>query len=74
MRTAPPVARVVASLGVQLAMVLLVAKRLGTKPLLIPKLFTSAKFRLGQTVVKEDRLWLAGTNGPPHIDPVCGSP
>ncbi|MCU1345582.1 MAG: putative transporter ATP-binding protein [Acidimicrobiia bacterium] len=61
LRTAPPVARVVASLGVQLVLVLLIVKKLGTKPLGVAKIFPNRKFHMGSTVMQTDRIWFALT-------------
>jgi len=61
LRTAPPVGRLVASIGVQLVIVLLIVKRLGTRPVLVAKVFPATKFRMGDTVIRSDRFWFALT-------------
>jgi ABC-type branched-subunit amino acid transport system ATPase component/branched-subunit amino acid ABC-type transport system permease component len=61
LRAAPPVARVVASLGVQIAIVLLIVKQLGTVQLPVKKIFPNTRWHLGRAVVETERLWFAGT-------------
>ena len=57
LRAAPPVARVVASLGIQIAIVLLIVKQVGTSAVPVAKIFPDKKFKLGSSVVHSDRLW-----------------
>ncbi len=61
LRSAPPVARVVASLGVQIVIVLLIVKQLGTVQLPIAKIFPNSKWHLGGSVVETERFWFAGS-------------
>ena len=63
LRGAPPVAKCVASIGVQLVMVLAIVKRLGTHPLIVPSLYPKSTFRVGDTSIQYDRLFLAATIG-----------
>jgi ABC-type branched-subunit amino acid transport system ATPase component/ABC-type branched-subunit amino acid transport system permease subunit len=59
LRNAPPVGRVVASLGVQIAIVLLIVKQVGTTLIPIDKIFPDSKFKIGRAVVHSDRMWFA---------------
>jgi ABC-type branched-subunit amino acid transport system ATPase component/ABC-type branched-subunit amino acid transport system permease subunit len=59
LRNAPPVGRVVASLGVQIAIVLLIVKQVGTTLIPIDKIFPDSKFKVGRAVVHSDRMWFA---------------
>jgi ABC-type branched-subunit amino acid transport system ATPase component/branched-subunit amino acid ABC-type transport system permease component len=61
LRSAPPVARVVASLGVQIAIVLLIVKQLGTIQLPVSKIFPNSKLHFGRSVVESERFWFAGS-------------
>jgi ABC-type branched-subunit amino acid transport system ATPase component/ABC-type branched-subunit amino acid transport system permease subunit len=61
LRAAPPVARVVASLGIQIAIVLLIVKQVGTYAIAVDKIFPDKKFKLGGSSVHTDRLWFALT-------------
>ena len=61
LRSAPPVARVVASLGIQIAIVLVILKQVGTTAVVLKKIFPDKKFKLGSSVVHTDRLWFALT-------------
>src|SRR5215203_3019320 len=63
LRGAPPVAKCVASIGVQLVMVLAIVKRLGTHPLIVPTLYPKSTFKIGDTSIQHDRLFLAVTIG-----------
>jgi ABC-type branched-subunit amino acid transport system ATPase component/branched-subunit amino acid ABC-type transport system permease component len=61
LRSAPPVARLVASIGVQIAIVLLIVKEVGTSSLPIKKIFPDSKLKIGSSIVKTDRLWFGLT-------------
>jgi ABC-type branched-subunit amino acid transport system ATPase component/ABC-type branched-subunit amino acid transport system permease subunit len=61
LRAAPPVARVVASLGVQIAIVLLIVKQLGTSQVAVRPIYADRKFKVGTSVVHTDRLWFGLT-------------
>lgn len=61
LRNAPPVGRVVASIGIQLVLVLVIVKKLGTKPLVVEKIFPEDRFKMGDTVIQTDRIWFAAT-------------
>ena len=59
LRTAPPLARVVASLGIQVAIVLLIVKRMGTTQTPVKKVFPDSKLRIGTAVAHTDKIWTA---------------
>ena len=59
LRSAPPLARVVATLGVQVAIVLLIVKQLGSTQLPVAKFLPDSRFKLGETVVHTDRMLVA---------------
>jgi branched-subunit amino acid ABC-type transport system permease component len=61
LRTSPPVARVVASLGIQIAIVLLIVKQVGTTSVAVEPIFPDRKFNVGKAIVHSDRLWFALT-------------
>jgi ABC-type branched-subunit amino acid transport system ATPase component/branched-subunit amino acid ABC-type transport system permease component len=61
LRRATPVARSVASLGVNLAMVGLFAQRLGTSPVVVEPIFPRKVWKLGDIAFPSDRVWFAGT-------------
>jgi ABC-type branched-subunit amino acid transport system ATPase component/branched-subunit amino acid ABC-type transport system permease component len=59
LRTAPPLARLVASLGVQVSIVLLITKRMGTVQVPVANIFPDKKFRLGVSVGNWKFIWTA---------------
>lgn len=61
LRTAPPLARVVASLGVQIALVLLIVKQMGTTQVPVKKIFPDRAFTLGTAVAHTGPIWTALT-------------
>ena len=61
LRTAPPLARVVASLGVQIAIVLVITKQMGTNQVPVAKVFPDKGFKLGTAQVHTDRMLTAAT-------------
>jgi ABC-type branched-subunit amino acid transport system ATPase component/branched-subunit amino acid ABC-type transport system permease component len=61
LRAAPPVARVVASLGVQIAIVLLHLMRVGTLQLPVAKIFPNSRWKIGSSIVETERIWFALT-------------
>jgi ABC-type branched-subunit amino acid transport system ATPase component/branched-subunit amino acid ABC-type transport system permease component len=62
LRTAPPVARAVASLGIMVLMQAVVAQRLGTSPVSVDAIFPSGTYSLGGGLnAPADRLWFAAT-------------
>ncbi|MCU1616969.1 MAG: putative transporter ATP-binding protein [Frankiales bacterium] len=61
LRTAPPVAKAVASLGVSLFITALIAARVGTTALAVQPIFPSDLWSLGSIHVPSDRVYLAAT-------------
>ncbi len=61
LRAAPPVAKVVASLGVQILLVTLTVNKAGASGAKSKKIYPTSKFKLGAAVVSTDRLWFALT-------------
>jgi ABC-type branched-subunit amino acid transport system ATPase component/ABC-type branched-subunit amino acid transport system permease subunit len=61
LRTAPPVASAVASLGVSVVVVGLVTQRLGTVPIPVARIFASGQFTFGDVTVTRDRVFIAIT-------------
>ncbi|MDO8361920.1 MAG: branched-chain amino acid ABC transporter permease/ATP-binding protein [Actinomycetota bacterium] len=61
LRTAPPLARVVASLGIQYLIVLLIVRRMGTTQTPVKKVFPDSKIKLGTAVAHSDKIWTALT-------------
>jgi len=61
LRAAPPLARVVASLGIQISIVLLIVKRMGTTQTPVKKVFPDEKLKLGTAVAHTDKIWTALT-------------
>jgi ABC-type branched-subunit amino acid transport system ATPase component/branched-subunit amino acid ABC-type transport system permease component len=68
LRRATPVARSVASLGVNLAMVGLFAQRLGTSAVIVEPIFPREVWKIGDIAFPSDRLWFAAT-----IVALCGA-
>ncbi|PPJ16288.1 ABC transporter [Nocardia nova] len=60
LRTAPPVAKAVASIGVMLFVQALLALRVGTTPVSVKAILPSGALELGDTRIPADRLWFAG--------------
>lgn len=61
LRTAPPVARAVASIGVLVVITELIAKRLGTAAVSVSPIFPTRTYRVGSVHVSGDRIWFAAT-------------
>ncbi len=61
LRTAPPVARAVASIGVVVALTALIAERLGTSAVNVSAIFPTRTYSIGTAHVSGDRLWFAVT-------------
>ncbi|WP_067650761.1 branched-chain amino acid ABC transporter permease/ATP-binding protein [Nocardia harenae] len=60
LRTAPPVAKAVASIGVMLFVQALLAVRVGTTPVSVKDILPSGVISLGGSRIPVDRLWFAG--------------
>lgn len=61
LRNAPPVAKAVASLGVSLLLTALIAARMGTQPITVESIYPTGTWRLGDVIIPQDRVFLAGT-------------
>jgi ABC-type branched-subunit amino acid transport system ATPase component/branched-subunit amino acid ABC-type transport system permease component len=61
LRTAPPVARAVASIGVLIVITELIAKRLGTAAVTVTAIFPSRTYHIGKVHISADRIWFAVT-------------
>lgn len=61
LRTAPPVARAVAALGISLLMTGLLSERLGTASIAVDSIFPAEMWRKGELFVSSDRVYLAMT-------------
>ncbi len=61
LRTAPPVARAVAALGVSLLFSALIAEKLGTVPVSVSAIFPTHVWHQGSIVIQSDRLFFALT-------------
>lgn len=61
LRTAPPLARVVASIGVQVSIVLLITQRMGTTQVPVDGIFPEGTFKVGETVANWRFIWTAAT-------------
>jgi ABC-type branched-subunit amino acid transport system ATPase component/ABC-type branched-subunit amino acid transport system permease subunit len=61
LRTAPPVARAVAALGVSLVISGLIAEKLGTNPVSVDKIFPTNLWKEGSLVISSDRVYFAAT-------------
>ncbi|MYR08661.1 ATP-binding cassette domain-containing protein [Gordonia sp. SID5947] len=59
MRTAPALAKAVASIGLMLVIQALIALRVGTETPTVSAIFTPQVLRIGDSAVSSDRLWLA---------------
>jgi ABC-type branched-subunit amino acid transport system ATPase component/branched-subunit amino acid ABC-type transport system permease component len=59
LRSEPPVASAVASLGVAVVVAAVITQRLGTRPPPVATMFPEGKLQLGDVTVAEDKLWLA---------------
>ncbi|GAA3698872.1 branched-chain amino acid ABC transporter permease/ATP-binding protein [Gordonia hankookensis] len=59
MRTAPALAKAVASIGLMLVIQALIALRVGTETPTVSAIFTPRVIRIGDSAVSTDRLWLA---------------
>lgn len=60
-RSAPPVARAVASLGITVILTGLIVKRVGDNPVNVAGIFPSKTYTLGSVHVSGDRIWFAVT-------------
>jgi len=60
LRTASPVAKAVASIGVMLLVQALIAKQVGTSPVSVDAILPEDVYMIGGTRVPADRLWFAG--------------
>jgi ABC-type branched-subunit amino acid transport system ATPase component/ABC-type branched-subunit amino acid transport system permease subunit len=61
LRTAPPVARAVASIGVVVVLTALIAQRLGTSAVNVSAIFPTKTYSIGKAHVSGDRMWFAVT-------------
>ncbi len=61
LRTAPPVAKAVASIGVMVVITGVIIQRLGTDPVTVSPIFPTKTYFLGQIRVPADRVWFAAT-------------
>jgi ABC-type branched-subunit amino acid transport system ATPase component/ABC-type branched-subunit amino acid transport system permease subunit len=61
LRTAPPVARAVASIGVVVVLTGLIAQRLGTSAVNVSAIFPTKTYSIGKAHVSGDRVWFALT-------------
>jgi ABC-type branched-subunit amino acid transport system ATPase component/branched-subunit amino acid ABC-type transport system permease component len=61
LRTAPPIARAVASLGVMVVLTGVMLQRLGTSPVEVSSIFPTHNYKLGSVRVSGDRIWFAIT-------------
>ena len=61
LRSAPPVARAVASIGVTVLLTGLLAQRVGDNPVNVGAIFPSQIYKLGKVHVSGDRFWFAVT-------------
>ena len=61
LRSAVPLARAIASLGVMLALTAALARTVGTAPIAVDPIFSKSTLTLGEIRVPADRLYLAGT-------------
>jgi ABC-type branched-subunit amino acid transport system ATPase component/branched-subunit amino acid ABC-type transport system permease component len=61
LRSAPPVAKAVASIGVMIAMTGTIQQRVGTSPVIVDRLFPATILKMGSVQVSADRLGLALT-------------
>jgi ABC-type branched-subunit amino acid transport system ATPase component/ABC-type branched-subunit amino acid transport system permease subunit len=61
LRTAPPVARAVASIGVMVVITGVILQRLGTSPVSVSNIFPARPFIVGSVRVSQDRIWFAVT-------------
>ncbi len=59
LRTAPPLARVVASIGIQVALVLLITKRMGTTQVPVDNIFPDHPLKLGTATANTKFIWTA---------------
>jgi ABC-type branched-subunit amino acid transport system ATPase component/branched-subunit amino acid ABC-type transport system permease component len=61
LRTASPVAKAVASIGVMVVITGIIIQRVGTNPVAVTAIFPSNVYTIGSIRVSADRLWFAGT-------------
>jgi ABC-type branched-subunit amino acid transport system ATPase component/branched-subunit amino acid ABC-type transport system permease component len=61
LRTAPAIARAVASLGVMVVLTGVMLQRLGTSPVQVAGIFPTRTYKLGSVRVSGDRIWFAVT-------------
>ena len=59
LRTAPPLARVVASIGVQVGIVVLITKQMGTVQVPVANIFPDGQFTVGETIANWRFIWTA---------------
>ncbi|MFI5041451.1 MAG: ATP-binding cassette domain-containing protein, partial [Acidimicrobiales bacterium] len=61
LRSAPPVARAVASIGVMVVLTGLILQRVGSNPVNVPGIFPTRRYTIGSVHVSGDRIWFAAT-------------
>jgi ABC-type branched-subunit amino acid transport system ATPase component/branched-subunit amino acid ABC-type transport system permease component len=61
MRTAPPVARAVAAIGVMVVLTGVMSQRLGTAPVNVASIFPTRTYSIGSVHVSGNRVWFAAT-------------
>ncbi|WP_406274295.1 branched-chain amino acid ABC transporter permease/ATP-binding protein [Nocardia sp. NBC_00881] len=61
LRTAPPVARTVASIGLMLAFTALAVQRIGTAPIGVKPIFPTGSWSFGDMQLPRDRVWFTVT-------------
>jgi ABC-type branched-subunit amino acid transport system ATPase component/branched-subunit amino acid ABC-type transport system permease component len=61
MRSAPPVARAVAAIGVLVVLTTVMSQRLGTSPVNVASIFPTRTYSVGSVHVSADRIWFAAT-------------
>jgi ABC-type branched-subunit amino acid transport system ATPase component/branched-subunit amino acid ABC-type transport system permease component len=61
LRTAPAVAKAVASIGVAVVLTGVMVQRLGTFPVSVPKVFPAGRWTIGDVHISQDRVWFAVT-------------
>ncbi len=59
LRTAPPLARVVASIAIQVGIVVLITKQMGTVQVPVAKIFPDGSFTVGDTIANWRFVWTA---------------
>jgi ABC-type branched-subunit amino acid transport system ATPase component/branched-subunit amino acid ABC-type transport system permease component len=59
LRTAPPLARVVASIGIQVSIVVLITQQMGTAQVPVTNIFPDGRFTVGDTIANWRFIWTA---------------